>query len=539
MEFKYVVIMVFLFIILAVVVDKYVLNGGDSGGGSGEVEGFDGGYGGGGYADIDADGYVENKIINLYNELLQRQPSATEIHNESVDIVRNGVPIDSIRERIINSDEYATNMKMQSNSLVPEIHKMVADRALLDRIADIYKEERQAIVPPKAILPLKDLYKYFNYNEGALRALLRDPQYPTFENDIVTTQALTQPQVIQLFNNYFTYDTIIATGNVINSQKVPVTDLSHNYGTAEAMGVSLNLNNYRSINDTDTNSTALLNQINNNPNLLNPNTAAAPLGSAPIQFYDTNGNLINLTQLNAPIVTDARGNPVGTVYDAGGHIIAPNGIIPGTTVYDGNGNAIKVDNNGLVKDLKGNPLGTLYDNNGNVISASTLTVNTQVYDASGKKLTVTAASTTDKNGNPLGTVYDANGNIVPPSMIVGGMTVYDADGNQLTTSANLNELTNGTAANGSGSCSKKLEYKRVMLPTHNGDAVLRPEMAWSVPNYTPPVCTTLGREPLIQPVFSATNSSLLLGTPLAEANNTEVGSIMPKFTYKEYIDIPS
>ena len=519
MESKYMVIIIILLIALGYIVDEYYFKY--------KIEKFH---------TYDDEGYVENKVIDLYNELLQRQPSAKEIHNQSLDIVKGQLTLDELRQRIINSDEYQINMKMQSNTLVPEIHKMVSDRALLDRITDIYSQELKATVPSRVILPLKDLYIYFNYNEGALRSLLRDPQYLTFEKDVATTESLTYTDLIEIFNRYYVYDTIIATGNIINNQTVPVSDLSIDYGTAEAMGIKLDHKNYRSINDRDTNSGIILNQLSTNPDVLDKDQAATALGQNRVVLYDANGNPIDLTKLNAPIVIDSRGNPVGTLYDAGGHIIPSSAIVPNMIVYDANGIKIQVNSDGLIKDTKGNPIGTIYDKNGNPISQSSLTINSQVYDSTGKLLKVIPSSSTDKNGNPLGTVYDVYGNIVPPYMLVAGMTVFDADGNQLTTSANLNELTDGTT--GKPSCGK-LEYKRVMLPTHQNEMVHLPEMAWTVPNYHPPVCTTLGKEPLIQPVFSATNSSLLLGTPLPLANNTGVGSIMPKFSYKEYIDIPS
>lgn len=519
MEPKYIIILIILLIFLGYIVDEYYFKY--------NVEKFH---------TYDDEGYVENKVIELYNELLQRQPSPKEIHNQSLDIVKGQLTLDELRQRIINSDEYQINMKMQSNTIVPEIHKMVSDRALLDRITDIYMQELKLIVPSRMILPLKDLYVYFNYNEGALRALLRDPQYLTFEQEVVTTESLAYIELIAIFKRYYVYDTLIASGNIINNQMVPVSDLSVDYGTAEAMGIKLSHRNYRSIDDRDTNSGIILNQLNQNQDVLDKDLAATALGQNKVVLYDANGNPIDLTKLSAPIVIDARGNPVGTVYDAGGHIIPSTGIVPNMIVYDASGNKIQVTADGLLKDSKGNPIGTIYDKNGNPISQSSITINTEIYDSTGKKLKVIPSSSTDKNGNPLGTVYDVYGNIVPPYMLVAGMTVFDADGNQLTTSANLNELTDGTAAK--QQCGK-LEYKRVMLPTHQNDMVHIPEMAWTVPNYHPPVCTTLGKEPLIQPVFSATNSQLLLGTPLAVAENTGVGSIMPKFTYKEYIDIPS
>jgi len=58
-------------------------------------------------------------------------------------------------------------------------------------------------------------------------------------------------------------------------------------------------------------------------------------------------------------------------------------------------------------------------------------------------------------------------------------------------------------------------------------------------NYVPPVCTTAGTKNIVQPVFL--NSKLLLSaTDLDEAkNNTGMGSIMPKFEYREYEEIPN
>lgn len=57
------------------------------------------------------------------------------------------------------------------------------------------------------------------------------------------------------------------------------------------------------------------------------------------------------------------------------------------------------------------------------------------------------------------------------------------------------------------------------------------------PPYKPPICTSLGQKQLEMPVF--TESKLLFqGTELERAfTDTQVGSIMPKFEYKEYQDV--
>jgi len=78
---------------------------------------------------------------------------------------------------------------------------------------------------------------------------------------------------------------------------------------------------------------------------------------------------------------------------------------------------------------------------------------------------------------------------------------------------------------------------RLYEPTHQGDMVLRPEYSWSVPTQRTPVCTTLGLKQHIEPVVL--NSTLMNGTNLEEAaTGTSVGSIMPKFDYRNYVELP-
>lgn len=60
------------------------------------------------------------------------------------------------------------------------------------------------------------------------------------------------------------------------------------------------------------------------------------------------------------------------------------------------------------------------------------------------------------------------------------------------------------------------------------DLVLIPNQQWSVPQKHPPVCTVKKCD--FQPLHDQT---ALIGTLLEDATNTEVGSIMPKFSYKE------
>ena len=64
---------------------------------------------------------------------------------------------------------------------------------------------------------------------------------------------------------------------------------------------------------------------------------------------------------------------------------------------------------------------------------------------------------------------------------------------------------------------------------HHENMVLLPGQEWSVPQKHPPVC--YGSKGNYSPLIDQT---ALIGTLLGEAKDTEIGSIMPKFSYKEY-----
>ena len=61
--------------------------------------------------------------------------------------------------------------------------------------------------------------------------------------------------------------------------------------------------------------------------------------------------------------------------------------------------------------------------------------------------------------------------------------------------------------------------------------VLRQDQKWTIPQKRPPICTSQKCDTL--PLYE---QSSLIGTILNDANNTEIGSIMPKFSFKEDFD---
>lgn len=75
------------------------------------------------------------------------------------------------------------------------------------------------------------------------------------------------------------------------------------------------------------------------------------------------------------------------------------------------------------------------------------------------------------------------------------------------------------------------ERNKTFSKYHYEDMVLVPGQEWTIPQKHPPVC--YGSKGKYQPRIEQT---ALIGTLLDDAKDTEIGSIMPKFTYKEYYD---
>lgn len=76
-------------------------------------------------------------------------------------------------------------------------------------------------------------------------------------------------------------------------------------------------------------------------------------------------------------------------------------------------------------------------------------------------------------------------------------------------------------------CQRNNSFKKF----HYDDLTILPGQQWSVPQRHPPVCT--GSKGNYSPL---TDQTALIGTLLKDASDTEVGSIMPKFVYQEYVD---
>ena len=309
------------------------------------------------------DSGIEEKIIYMYKDILQREPTASELIGTTRDINRGMLTMEGLHQKLLDSDEYARLIKLQSNSLTPELQKMLSDRSLIRRIYAIYLEEKNKNVPSDMVLPLKDVYIWLNYNEYAFRAFLRSEKYAYFEDDAMRTTQLDKEDLMDM----------------LKQSSFDKTELEK-----QGMEIAKEI-------------------------------AAKEESSAKASCPD------------------------------------------------------------------------------------------QLVGASPCEKVVRTPNDTDSDMTPM-----------LDGIVSGANQVFNKDEVAKMLDERIMEL-------------------QLPVRTHKGDMVLREDQSWTVPYRPPPVCTTLGQKPLVQPVM--TDSKLLLGTTLTDASNTQTGSIMPKFEYKEYVPI--
>jgi len=157
----------------------------------------------------------EYSIISLFKELLDRNPTASEIEKYSQQFTDNQLDINMLRVNLLNSSEYRRNMKLQNNDVSADIEYSHAKEDMLSYLNKLYFMELDKESPKAMLLPLKDVYIYLQNNEYLFRALLVHRNYHLFEKDVLDTKMLTKAKLSDLFNNYFIPYDLQLSGNDI------------------------------------------------------------------------------------------------------------------------------------------------------------------------------------------------------------------------------------------------------------------------------------------------------------------------------------
>lgn len=278
----------------------------------------------------DAD--VNKFVAKIYNEILQRNPTFDELTEQRQAILGGTRTFDDVRQRLIDTPEYSNMRKMQSNELLPELPKMISDSKLLRHLSDVYTEERNEPIPPTMTLIIKDILIILNYNEQALRYMLRSALWANFQENITTSDDFSPQMLSDLINStYGTPDQIIADAAAAD--------------TGNVTGGNVNDKIDRMIADEDSDMTGLLDDINANGYDMNAassncqcSTSGTAMCSVPVRVptHEQDGYMVlrpefawSVPQQRAPVCT-TLGQPslVQPVY------ISSDKSLMGTPIHD-------------------------------------------------------------------------------------------------------------------------------------------------------------------------------------------------------------
>lgn len=154
---------------------------------------------------------IYEKVIDLYYNNLERQPTSDELKTHSNAILNGDYNFDELYMRLINSDEYKRLIKTQDNSILPETKRMIEEKDILTVLRSIYNKIKHRPMSSILQLVIRDIYVYYDFNIYKLVTLLRDDKYDAYEKELLAEKNLTKEYVILLLNTKFdntkiTYD---------------------------------------------------------------------------------------------------------------------------------------------------------------------------------------------------------------------------------------------------------------------------------------------------------------------------------------------
>lgn len=370
------------------------------------------------YADStfeDAKDNTQNKInefmiINVYKNLLDRQPTPYELDRHLQDFYEKNADEESLKMRIYNSTEYKMIVKMQSNDVDAGLISVASSENLIDKLKRMYFDILKTEPTKEMLLPLKDCYIHLQYNDYLFKAMLVHSNYWKFENAVLESAMLSREKLLEIFNNHFLLSELRLVANEFKKQEV----------------------------------------------------------------------------LRRDAVANAAKIPM--VYGLGGAMICDTSNINGSNV-----NVCYMNNSNMVSGLgTENQISGIAKDANNVFNINIML---------GEDLMQSKAYSNDASKK----IYNGHGDTCA--------NVYSSN-----VCANMY---NGVPVDGKCRIYNPIKYKQ----QYRGDM-----------RYRPNVCS-YGTQQVVQPVF-VNSKTLFQGTDLKEASQfTQVGSIMPKFEYKEFEDV--
>jgi len=176
-------------------------------------------------------------LIELYLSVLDRNPTSAELSKHIKALDRNEYTMGELEIRLYNSEEYKRLVKTQSNVLSPEMSRMIEEKEVIAYVKDLYQRVLSKKPIKDILLPLRDLFIYFDYNAYKFMALLRHTKYMDFEEEFKSNKNLSKEALIELYLKTFDDELLTKNGEALRKTE-KLTPLGRKFESKDITGVS-------------------------------------------------------------------------------------------------------------------------------------------------------------------------------------------------------------------------------------------------------------------------------------------------------------
>lgn len=414
-------------------------------------------------------------IIDIYKNILGRQPKPKEIIVNLQEFYEKNSDEEKLKLKLYNSTEYKMIVKMQSNDTDPTLVSKISEKNIIDMLKTVYKNHFNKMPHNKMTIPLKQCYIHLQFNDYLFKAMLMHDNYPSFERDILREYIINDEKLLEIFdNNFVLYELRLIANELKRREMLKREALS----TPVALTTDAAKNSAESSNSADTN-------LNSQKHIADIMKNSEPVFNINITLQDKNvskpyGPGSGSGETNARITTNNSLDPRNNARAAA----AFNPADP--TV------SLNIPNSRRVASSSSNILTT----------GTTGTAGSSNYYLSGINTRIAGGS--GAGGSNINAPVYSTDDLY--NSIEGDRVIEYTDGDEM-------------------------EYTQIM-PDRIYDPINYKQQYRGDSAYRPNVCS-YGTKQIVNPIYLSAE-----GTDLREAiENTQVGSIMPKFAYREYEDV--
>ena len=160
-------------------------------------------------------------IINVYKNTLDRQPTDKELNKNLQDFYENDIDEELLKLRIYNSTEYKIITNMQSNDIKPELITNISKGQLKEKLLKYYKDQHNTVLTNTRLIDiLIKCYIHLQFNDYLFKAMLMHDKYLAFENRLRNEYMISDTKLLEVFNQTFLLSELRLIANELKRQDI-------------------------------------------------------------------------------------------------------------------------------------------------------------------------------------------------------------------------------------------------------------------------------------------------------------------------------